>query len=60
MTDKLVAALRKSLADPRVREKFESMGVEMQSMGMEDFSAFVKADYEKWRAVARDANISIE
>jgi tripartite-type tricarboxylate transporter receptor subunit TctC len=60
VTDKLVVAMRKSLADPKVREKFESMGVEMQSMGMEDFTAFVKTDYEKWRAVARDANISIE
>ena len=60
VTDKLLAALKKSVADPKVRERFEAMGVEMQSMGMEEFSAFVKADYEKWRAVARDANISIE
>jgi len=58
--DKLVAALKKSLLDPKVRERFEAMGVEMLAMDMEEFSAFVRSDFEKWRAVARDANITIE
>jgi tripartite-type tricarboxylate transporter receptor subunit TctC len=60
VTDKLVAALKKSLADPKVRERFEAMGVEMLEMNMEDFSSFVRGDFEKWRAVAREANIVIE
>jgi tripartite-type tricarboxylate transporter receptor subunit TctC len=36
------------------------MGVEMQDMSPEDFSAFVRNDFEKWRAVAREANITVE
>jgi tripartite-type tricarboxylate transporter receptor subunit TctC len=43
-----------------VRERFEAMGVEMLEMNMEDFSSFVRGDFEKWRAVAREANIVIE
>ena len=60
VTDKLAAALRKALADPQLREKFQAMGVEMLSMNMAEFSAFVRADYEQWRAVARDAHVVIE
>ncbi|HEY4371774.1 MAG TPA: tripartite tricarboxylate transporter substrate binding protein [Burkholderiales bacterium] len=60
VTDKLAAALKKAEADPALRKKFEDMGVEMLSMSMEDFSAFVRTDLEKWKSVARDAHVVIE
>jgi tripartite-type tricarboxylate transporter receptor subunit TctC len=60
VADKLQGALKKALDDRSVRARYEAMGVEMLSLGPEEFSAFVRADFEKWRAVARAARISIE
>jgi hypothetical protein len=55
--EKLQVALRKALAIESVRERYRSMGVEMMSMNPTEFSTYVRADLDKWRKVARDANI---
>jgi tripartite-type tricarboxylate transporter receptor subunit TctC len=57
---KLHAALRKALAVESVRERYRSMGVEVMDMRQEEFAAYVKADVEKWRLVARERNIVVE
>jgi tripartite-type tricarboxylate transporter receptor subunit TctC len=36
------------------------MGVEIMDMTQADFSAYVRTDFEKWRQVAREANIVVE
>jgi tripartite-type tricarboxylate transporter receptor subunit TctC len=58
--EKLQVALRKALSNESVRERYRSMGVEMMDMSPADFAAFVRADLEKWRRVAREANIVVE
>ena len=58
--DKLGAALAKVLAQSAVRERFTALGVEMIETDAKTFDAYVKKDFENWRAVARDANISLE
>jgi tripartite-type tricarboxylate transporter receptor subunit TctC len=60
VTEKLRAALKKALAVEAVRDKYRSMGVEVMDMSPAAFAAYVKADYEKWRQVAREANIVVE
>ena len=60
VTAKLHAALRKALALESVRERYRSMGVEVMDMRQEEFAAYVKADFEKWRQVARERNIVVE
>ena len=57
---KLQAALRKALANPAVRERYRAMGAEVSDMGQAEFDAYVRADLDKWRRVAREANIVIE
>ncbi len=57
---RLHAALRKALALDSVREKYRSMGVEVMDLSQPDFAAYVKTDLEKWRKVAREANIVVE
>ena len=57
---RLSAALRKAMAGEAVRERYRSMGVEVMEMNQSDFAAYVRADYEKWRRVARDGNIVVE
>ncbi len=60
VVEKLHAALRKALSQDAVRDKYRSMGVEVMDMRQPDFAAYVKADYEKWRTVARERNIVVE
>ena len=58
--DRLAAALARVLAQPAVRERFAALGVEMIEQNARAFEAYVKKDFDNWRAVARDANISLE
>jgi tripartite-type tricarboxylate transporter receptor subunit TctC len=58
--DKLYAALKKTMANDTVRERFAAMGVDIMDMNQADFTAYVHADFEKWRSIARERNIVIE
>jgi tripartite-type tricarboxylate transporter receptor subunit TctC len=58
--DKLAAALSRVLAQPAIRERFASLGVEMIEQDAKTFEAYVKKDFENWRGVARDAHISLD
>jgi tripartite-type tricarboxylate transporter receptor subunit TctC len=52
--------MRKALAIESVRERYRSMGVEVMDMTQPDFAAYVRADLEKWRKVAREGSIVVE
>jgi tripartite-type tricarboxylate transporter receptor subunit TctC len=58
--EKLEAALRRTLAQASVRERFANLGVDMIESDRKTFEAFVKRDFDNWRNVARDAKISLE
>jgi tripartite-type tricarboxylate transporter receptor subunit TctC len=58
--ERLAAALEKARADEGTRGRYRTLGVEMMDMSRAQFAAFVRADYEKWVKVAREANISLE
>ena len=60
VVERLAGALKKALSVESVRERYRSMGVEIMDMSQPEFAAFVRADFEKWRSVARDANIVVE
>jgi tripartite-type tricarboxylate transporter receptor subunit TctC len=60
VTAKLHAALRRALADPAVRERFKGAGADVWEMSQAEFQSYVRADVEKWRKVAREANIVVE
>jgi len=60
VADKLTAALRRALSNETVRERYRSMGVDIMDMSRAEFAAYVRADYEKWRTIARDGNIVVE
>ncbi|HTP62319.1 MAG TPA: tripartite tricarboxylate transporter substrate binding protein [Burkholderiales bacterium] len=57
---KLHDALRKALGNSGVRERYRSMGADVWEMSQADFDAYVRADVEKWRKVAREANIVVD
>ena len=60
VADKLTGALHRALSDATVRERYRSMGVEIMDMSRAEFAAYVRADYEKWRTIAREGNIVVE
>ena len=60
VADKLTGALHRALSNETVRERYRSMGVEIMDMSRAEFEAYVRADYEKWRAIAREGNIVVE
>jgi len=57
---RLYAALRRALTDTNVRDRYRGMGAEVSEMGQAEFEAYVRADLDKWRRVAREANIVVE
>jgi tripartite-type tricarboxylate transporter receptor subunit TctC len=58
--EKLSVSLGEALTHPTVRERFGGMGVEIMDMGQSEFAAYVRADFDKWRKVAREGNIVVE
>src|SRR5438067_559227 len=54
------APLRKAMSNQTVRARFHAMGVEVMDMSRAEFAVYVRADYDKWLKLAREANIVIE
>jgi tripartite-type tricarboxylate transporter receptor subunit TctC len=57
---KLHAATLKALADPKVREGFAKLGVEVVGSTPAEFAAFIKEDLGRWARVAAEGKISIK
>ena len=57
---RLHGTLRKALADPGVRERYRNAGADVWEMSQPAFDAYVRGDVEKWRKVAREANIVVD
>jgi tripartite-type tricarboxylate transporter receptor subunit TctC len=60
IVDRLAAALEKARANPAVRERYQTLGVEMMDMSRAAFAAYVRDDFEKWVKVGREANIHLD
>lgn len=54
---RLHEALAKVLADRTVIGKFDALGAEARATTPEQFTSYLKAEYEKWTPVIRKANI---
>ena len=57
---RLADALVKALAQPEVRERFASQGLEVASSTPEQFGAHIRAEIEKWARVAKTAGIKLD
>ena len=57
LVEKLNAEVARFLGDADVKARFASDGAEPVGGSARDFAAFLKADYEKWGKVVRDAGI---
>jgi tripartite-type tricarboxylate transporter receptor subunit TctC len=60
IVDKLHADTVRALADADVRKRFADLGVEAVSSTPGEFSAFIKAEMEKYSKLIREANIKVQ
>jgi tripartite-type tricarboxylate transporter receptor subunit TctC len=59
IVDRLNAEMRKALATPSVKSKLEAMGGDPRATTPEDMKAVVSSQYEIWKKLAKEANISV-
>jgi tripartite-type tricarboxylate transporter receptor subunit TctC len=59
IVDRLNAEVRKALAVPEVKSKLEAMGGDPRATTPEEMKALVARQYETWKKLAVEANISI-
>ena len=59
IVDRLNAELRKAIAVPDVKKKLESMGGDPRATTPEEMKALVSHQYETWKKLAKEANLSI-
>jgi tripartite-type tricarboxylate transporter receptor subunit TctC len=60
VVDRLSAELRKVLAQPDIKARFAGAGAEVQARGPDEFTAYVKADNEKWAALIKKRGIKLD
>jgi tripartite-type tricarboxylate transporter receptor subunit TctC len=58
----VIARLQKEIAAslPEMKPRFEQSGAELMDMPAERLPSFVKAEYDKWIAIIRDAGITLD
>ena len=59
IVDRLNAELRKTLAVPDVKQKLESMGGDPRATTPDEMKALVQRQYDTWKKLAVEANLSI-
>ena len=59
IVDRLNAELRKALAVPDVKQKLEAMGGDPRATTPDEMKALVTRQYETWKKLAAEANLSI-
>ena len=59
IVDRLNAQVRKALAVPEVKQKLQSMGGDPRATTPDEMKALVSRQYETWKKLAVEANISI-
>ena len=58
----VIARLQKEIAAslPEMKARFEASGAELMDMPAERLNGFIKAEYDKWIAIIREAGISLD
>jgi tripartite-type tricarboxylate transporter receptor subunit TctC len=59
IVDRLNAEVRKALAVPEVKQKLEAMGGDPRATTPDELKALVQRQYDTWKKLAAEANLSI-
>jgi tripartite-type tricarboxylate transporter receptor subunit TctC len=58
--DRLHKEIVRAIANPKISQLFVNLGTHPVSNSPDEFSAFIKAETEKWGKVIRSANITAD
>jgi tripartite-type tricarboxylate transporter receptor subunit TctC len=59
IVQRLNSEIAKALGDAELQTNFRAAGVEATSMGPQELSAFMRAEYEKWGRVVRETGATV-
>jgi tripartite-type tricarboxylate transporter receptor subunit TctC len=59
IVNRLNADLRRAIATPDVKSKLEALGGDPRATTPEEMKALVSRQYETWKKLAKEANLSI-
>ncbi|MDQ5849219.1 MAG: tripartite tricarboxylate transporter substrate binding protein [Pseudomonadota bacterium] len=59
IVQRLSTEIAKALQDQEVQNNFRAAGVDATSMGPQELSTFIRAEYEKWGKVVRDTGATV-
>jgi tripartite-type tricarboxylate transporter receptor subunit TctC len=60
LVSRISADLRKLLREPDTTRRLEELGIEPVGNSPEEFGAFIKSEIERWKRVAKAANVKME
>jgi tripartite-type tricarboxylate transporter receptor subunit TctC len=60
IVDRLNAAVRKVMAEPDVKKKYDDNGLHPATLSRADYAAFIKQDSDVWGKVIRTGNIKLD
>jgi tripartite-type tricarboxylate transporter receptor subunit TctC len=60
IVDKLTKSVQDALAKLKVKERLDSLGVEVDAQGSEKLAAVMKADFAKWKEVREKTGLKME
>jgi tripartite-type tricarboxylate transporter receptor subunit TctC len=60
IVDKLTKSVQDALAKPKVKERLDSLGVEVDAQGSEKLAAVMRADFAKWKEVREKTGLKME
>ena len=60
IVDKLSKSVNDALAKPKVKERLDALGVEVDFQGPERLAAVMKADFAKWKEVREKTGLKME
>jgi tripartite-type tricarboxylate transporter receptor subunit TctC len=58
--ERLHKALADAVADPSLKEVFAAVGAETELIAQQDFAARIRADFDRWSSVIKQAGISAQ
>jgi tripartite-type tricarboxylate transporter receptor subunit TctC len=59
VVDRLHGAMKKALADPKVRERLAELGVQGRDMSPQEFTAFVASQVKEWYQPVKDSGAKL-
>jgi tripartite-type tricarboxylate transporter receptor subunit TctC len=60
IVEKLTKSVQTALAKPKVKERLDSLGVEVDAQGPDKLGAIMKADFTKWKEVREKTGLKME